>query len=135
MQTVVFGPGTRWPPGPATIGPVRIAEYPGDSRLVHTKPLVFGTTAWFKDCAELGGDFLTFLPRLMWWGSANWTDTSNSQLEMGVACDDERLMTHAIDYLMDLVKLSEPLGSQESEPTPGVAAVQFDDEALGSNEP
>lgn len=66
----------------------------------------------------------------MWWGSANWTPGSGSHLEMGVACDDDALVSHALDYLMDLVRLSEPLGSEEDEPTPGIVEVEFDHEAF-----
>lgn len=133
-RPVVVDPGTPWPPGPGTIGPVRVAGHRGDGTpLVHTKLLVFGTTAWFKNHAYPEGgppEFQIFRPRLMWWGSANWTSSSSSHLEMGVACDDPALVTQALDYLMDLVKLSEPLGSEEDEPTPGLAAVDFDDEAF-----
>ena len=91
----IIDPGSAWPPRPESIGPVRVWGYraKGPKPLAHTKLLVLGKTAWFKNSAYPEGgspEQQIFIPSGVWFGSANWTHRSASQhLEMGAFTTDE----------------------------------------------
>jgi hypothetical protein len=134
---MVVDPGTPWPPRPESIGPVRVWGFitGGTPKpLAHTKLLLLGKVAWFKNYAwpEGGpGEYQRFVPELAWFGSANWTRPAESQhLEMGAFTRDDGFVHACLDYVSHVVLESEPLGSVAPIKTPEMQPVKFDDEAF-----
>jgi hypothetical protein len=118
-KPMVVDPGSPWQPRPASIGPVRVWGYVGGAAgkpLAHTKLLLLGKVAWFKNYAwpEGGdpGEYQEFIPELAWFGSANWTISAAKQhLEMGAFTTDRAFVRGCLDYVPSVVLESEPLGS------------------------
>ena len=75
-------------------------------------------------------DILFFRPWRTWLSSANWTEGSRGHLEFGLWSDDPKLNEHATDFLCALTRFSEPLGAVAPEPTPTLADVEYDDQAM-----
>ena len=135
-RPMVVDPGTLWPPRPPSIGPVRVWGYrtQGPKPLAHTKLLVVGKVARFKNYAwpEGGpGEYQTFLPEAVWFGSANWTGRSATQhLEMGAFTTDPAFIEGCLDYVSRVVLESEPLGSKHPTKQPEMQPIEWDDEAF-----
>ncbi|MGH2722803.1 MAG: hypothetical protein ACRDI0_00800 [Actinomycetota bacterium] len=132
---LLVDPGTRWPPRPETIGPVRVWGYTGAGKpLAHTKLLLLGRVAWFKNYAWPEGgpaEYQSFAPELAWFGSANWTHPAARQhLEMGAFTTDRAFVQACLDFVSGVVLESEPLGSTSPVSTPEMQRVRFDDEAF-----
>lgn len=111
-------------------GPVRVAGWYGKQNLplLHAKLAVccdayFGEDEWGR---EGGG----LRPISCWVGSANWTIKASEHLEIGAWVEDHSLAETALDFLLSLIRISEPLGSQEIRPTPEHAESKLDDDAF-----
>jgi hypothetical protein len=123
-------PGAPYPAPSEPLGPVRVLGYRGDKQpILHTKLLVLGVTFWLEN-DEFPEERLWFRPQRVWWGSANLTTFSQSHLEMGTLSDDPDLVKHAFDYVVDLIRLSEPFDSVTFWPTPDLTEGTWDDEAF-----
>lgn len=134
-KPMVVDPSTPWPPRPESIGPVRVWGYTGAGKpLAHTKLLVLGKVAWFKNHAWPEGgpaEYQEFIPELAWFGSANWTiPAARQHLEMGAVTTDHAFVQACLDYVSRVVLESEPLGSTAPTLTPNMQPVRFDDEAF-----
>lgn len=137
-KPMVVDPDSPWPPRPASIGPVRVWGYVGGGAgkpLAHTKLLLLGKVAWFKNYAwpEGGGpgEYQEFIPELAWFGSANWTIPAAKQhLEMGAFTTDRAFVRGCLDYVSRVVLESEPLGSAAPTKTPELQPVEYDDDAF-----
>jgi hypothetical protein len=128
-EVVVLGPSSPMPG--YVVGPVRTVGMSGaDSRkpLLHAKLLVLGYEMWGED--DFGHEHHWFKPTSVWWGSANWTGTSRSHLEMGVWSEDVALAREATAFLDDLIGFSEPLTSAAPNPEADLVAVDYDSEAM-----
>lgn len=124
-------PGAPFPVESNPLGPVRVVGYRGDmTPILHTKLLLLGVIYWLEDDELTWTERLMFRPDRVWWGSANFTTFSGSHLEMGTLSDDPALLEHALDYLIDLIRLSEPFDSVSYWPTPDLAAGTWDDDAF-----
>lgn len=130
-QPVILGPSSPLPD--YSVGPVRTVGMTGGERkpLLHAKLLVLGRLAWLEYDTDVGTfEEYRFLPRSVWWGSANWTEQARSHLELGAWSDDPALVRAATEFLDDLITFSEPLGSVSPGPAPDLARLDYDDEAM-----
>ncbi|WP_341925947.1 hypothetical protein [Nocardioides psychrotolerans] len=87
---------------------------------------------WWHD-EHLSGytaDVMGVRPHKLCVGSANFTTSSRSSLEMGMWTNDPELLTIARDWLLGLVEMSEPLGSGLDHLEPELLPVEYDDEAI-----
>ena len=48
--------------------------------------------------------------QVVWWGSANWTESSSDHLEVGFVSHDAELIDAATDFVADVIAFSEPFG-------------------------
>lgn len=115
----------------AAVGPVRVVgwqDQAGWRMLAHAKLLLLGYTQWLED-EQFGGEFQRFVPRFVWWGSANWTPSAEVHLEMGCWSDDEALVIQSLSYLIRIIMVSEALDASKPFPKPDMAAPHWDDEA------
>ena len=131
----LLGPGSPMPEH--DIGPVRLLgwqerEGKGMKPLLHAKLLVLGQLGFVTYSPDDAPEFeeLKFTPQSVWWGSANWTRTSPSHLEVGFWSEDEHLVREATSFVEDLIAFSEPVGSTHPGPEPNLLSVDFDDEAM-----
>jgi hypothetical protein len=110
------------------LGPVRFAGWldGGTGKpLLHAKMLVLGELVWGED--EFGRENLSFSPRSLWCGSANWTEPSRKHLEVGFWSDDQGLVHSATDFLGSVIaSFSEPWDSECAGPEPDLVDVKFD---------
>lgn len=99
--------------------------------IVHAKILLLGRMLWTD---ELPSGHLVdehfFVPERLWIGSANFTTSSRSSLEMGLWTEDPDLLGVARRFLLGLVGLSEPLGLGPDLPAPELVPVEYDDAAF-----
>jgi hypothetical protein len=116
------------------VGPVRAVGWSGSGPqkpLLHTKLLVLG----YLTVHEIGPgptfELPVFEPLSVWWGSANWTETSRSHQETGVWSDDRALAHLATRFLDDLICCSEPIAATSPGPKPDLLSVDHDEEAMG----
>jgi hypothetical protein len=79
---------------------------------------------------EMGGWNDHLLPMSVWMGSANWTALSSSHLEFGAWTTDKALAEAALQFMTDVIKVSEPWGSEAERPSPELVAANWDDEAF-----
>jgi hypothetical protein len=128
---LVVGPGDPWPPHETpSVGPIRVAGFRGDkwAPLLHAKVMVLGYAHWAED--DFSREVMLFRPRLVWWGSANWTRGAEQHIEVGTYSDDADLLDDATRFISDLVAISEPLDTTSIFPKPEFAEVEFDDAAF-----
>lgn len=95
------------------LDPVRVLGYQAGNRpRLHAKMLVIGHIEYSEPIDEFVESYSPkFIPRTVWFGSANWTNMSARHLETGFACDDPDLVREATDFLADLIASSEPIDS------------------------
>jgi hypothetical protein len=129
----ILGPSSPMPEH--ELGPVRKLGWPGNEDgkpLLHAKLLVLGdlriNVYGPDDC--IGEEVLDFEPRAVWWGSANWTQSSRKHLEFGFFSDDPALVSELTDFATDLIAFSEPMDTTCDEPNPNLVSVEFDDAAM-----
>lgn len=130
-EPVVLGPSSRAPEH--EVGPVRVVGWMGNDLgkpLLHAKLLVLGELRWEEYGPGPYVEERRFVPRWVWWGSANWTRPAQSHLEVGFCSDDDQLVDHVASFVEDVIAFSEPVGSTCAGPEPNLLAVEFDDEAM-----
>lgn len=115
------------------LGPVRRAGWQGNrtAPLVHAKLLVLGD-AWGYDNDEDGewGPHYRFRAKRAWLGSANWTPGAAEHLEFGLWVDEPQLVEHTFQFLLDVLKFSEPLDTTAHHPNPELINAEWDDDAF-----
>jgi hypothetical protein len=135
-EALTVGPYTPRELTELDLGPVRVLGHRGrhgDDRkpLPHAKLLVLGELTHSHDpwgeCSEP-----RFEPQTVWWGSANWTNPSQTHLEAGFACDDPALVREATDFLAEVIAFSEPVGTTCAGPEPNLVRVEYDDAAMAA---
>jgi hypothetical protein len=114
------------------LGPVRVYGWRRQPRItkpiLHTKLLVLGELQrWLIEPDGPSYEETVFVPQQVWCGSANWSNASQLHLEMGLACNDEGLIYHSVDYLRTLIKESEPTTSACAGPEPSLVYVDTPD--------
>lgn len=99
--------------------------------IAHAKMLLVGEL-WWHDEHPSGhvADMMGFRPHKLWVGSANFTTSSRSSLEMGMWTTDPELLKAARSWLLSLVEMSEPLGSGPDHLEPEYLPVDYDDDAI-----
>lgn len=131
---------------PLTVGPytpreatwheieaVRVAGWrrKGYKPLAHAKMLVLGQIGWITYGTPYGEhEEFRFVPQRLWWGSANWTELSSAHLEVGLTCEDSKLVDEAADFVADMIAFSEPITTSCPGPEPNLVQVGYDDEAM-----
>jgi phosphatidylserine/phosphatidylglycerophosphate/cardiolipin synthase-like enzyme len=109
------------------VGPVRVAGWHGDkSALLHAKVAVC-CEAWTGE-DDFGVERSGIRAIRAWVGSANWTKRSLAHAEVGVWIDDAGFAEAALDFVLELIRDSEPFGSHEPDPTPDLAEADLDDD-------
>jgi hypothetical protein len=99
--------------------------------IVHAKILLLGDMYWTDEHpAGAVADIIGFRPRRLWLGSANFTKSSRSSLEMGMWTSDPAMLAAARDWLLSMVAISEPLGLGEDLMAPELLPVEYDDDAI-----
>lgn len=124
-------------PDPVELGPVRVAGHrkarDGSSKpMLHAKMAVLGVTTLYEDDEMFAGDLLRFAPKATWMGSANWTWGARSHIEFGVWSSDPQLVGHNYNYLLSLLKFSEPRGATSIGPEPELVSAVWDDDAFAA---
>jgi len=79
---------------------------------------------------EMGGWEDHLLPVSVWVGSANWTAQSSRHLEFGAWRTDPALAKTALEFMIDLIKVSEPVPGQAERPSPQLVEGEWDDDAF-----
>lgn len=99
--------------------------------IVHAKVALVGHY-WTSDEHPSGlvMDMMSFEPDRVWVGSANFTKSSRSGLEMGFWSTDAALLLAARSFLLGLIARSEPLGEGPDIPYPELQPVKYDDAAF-----
>jgi hypothetical protein len=132
----VIGPTSGLPGSDRMLGPVRVIgwqrpEGSGTPRpLLHSKVLVLAVHELVEGMGEFGEDVSSVTPVRTWIGSANWTKGASRSLEIGLWSDDRQLAAGVWEYLVALVKFSEPIGSAAVGPEPELVPAVWDDEAF-----
>lgn len=130
----VLGPFSQMPP-PVLLGPVRLVGWARDQHgkprpMLHSKMLVLGVTTYWENDEDWSGDVAQFEPKVTWMGSANWTSNARQHIEHGLWSTDPALVAHNYEYLLDLVRFSEPFGASTVGPEPELVSAVFDDDAM-----
>jgi hypothetical protein len=117
------------------LGPVRVAGWKratdGSARpMLHSKVLVLGVTTYYEDDEMFAGDVLKFHPKSTWMGSANWTQAARGHIEFGLWSSDPDLVLHNYEYLLSLLRFSEPRGATAIGPEPELVSAVWDDDAF-----
>lgn len=134
-RPLVIGPsGPSWMDS-TDIGAVREVGFRkvGDRLvpIVHAKIMLLGRMGWTDEHPSGHvDDYLYFVPERLWIGSANFTKSSRSSLEMGMWTTDSDLISAARDWLLALVALSEPLGSGPDVLDPELRPIEYDEAAF-----
>ncbi|HEY0889450.1 MAG TPA: hypothetical protein VGE38_07560 [Nocardioides sp.] len=99
--------------------------------IVHAKIMLLGQMYW-TDEHPSGHvmDVIGFRPERLWIGSANFTKSSRSSLEMGMWTTDPDMLTAARQWLLSLVAISEPLGAGSDSMQPELVPVEYDHDAM-----
>lgn len=99
--------------------------------IVHAKILLLGDMFWTDEHPSGAvADVIGFRPRRLWVGSANFTKSSRSSLEMGIWTTDPAMLAAARTWLLSLVAISEPLGAGADVMEPELLPVEYDDDAI-----
>lgn len=99
--------------------------------IVHAKIALLGHMVWTDEHPSgYPVDELHFSADRLWVGSANFTRSSRSSLEMGVWLSDPHLIDAARRFLLTLISQSEPLGRGPDEPDPELLPVEYDNAAF-----
>ena len=93
--------------------------------------MLLGGRTWIWE-DDFGQEQSHFTPLRTWMGSANWTAFAPSHLEFGLWSDDEALLKRNLQFLLDLVRFSQPLDSLTAGPEPQLVDADWDDDAFSS---
>jgi len=132
-KPVVIGPNSSmgdWAvPTIRTLGFRRV-----DQRLapiIHAKLGLLGHLWWHdEDGSGHVADVIGFEPQRLWISSANFTRASRLSLEFGYWTEDRALVGAVERFLVKVIAASESLNPEADTPTPELAPVEFDDEAM-----
>jgi hypothetical protein len=132
-QSIVLGPFSALPE--YSVGPVRVLGWRGSQSgkpLLHAKLLVLGHLRWVQYMPDGAPQFeeFEFVPRSVWWGSANWTQAAQKHLEVGTWSDDEDLAREAAYFVGDVIAFSEALCSPARGPRPDLVRIEYDEAAM-----
>jgi hypothetical protein len=125
-QPPIIGPGT--PRSEQGLEPVRLVGW----RRLGSRPVPLLHAKLAVCCAaytwegEMGGWDDHLLPISVWMGSANWTERSSSHLEFGTWTTDPALAESALEFMIDLIRISEPWDSLAPQPSPELVAGEWD---------
>lgn len=99
--------------------------------IVHAKLMLVGEM-WWHDEHPAGGveDIIGFRPTRLWAGSANFTKSSRSSLEMGMWTTDPAMLAAARSWLLSLVEMSEPAGAGSDDLEPELVPVEYDEDGI-----
>lgn len=126
----LLGPTSTMPGDALAIEPVRVAGYRlgSSSPLLHAKILVL----CHLDYLDYGEqwDSVLLRPVRVWIGSANWTESAPNHLEVGLWSTDEALAQSSLEFVSDIIRVSEPLGSATSRPQPQYVEADWDEDAM-----
>lgn len=115
------------------LGPVRAAGWRGDRRapLLHAKLLVLGdAVGWDSDEFPDWGVHFRFKPQLAWLGSANWTKGATQHLEFGLWTTDPSLVDYTFQFVLDVIRFSEPFDTTTDHPEPELVDAEWDEGAF-----
>jgi hypothetical protein len=130
---LVVGPSTQLPeiilPAFRSIGPCRTGNHLVP--ILHTKMVLLGHL-WWDDEGALGHveDVIGFTAERLWWGSANGTRSSRSNLEFGVWLTDQDFLATACRFLTEVIRHSEDIDPTNDLFEPELAPFEFDDDAM-----
>lgn len=133
-RSLVVGPGTPpwWEEGiPAVreLGFRKVGKHLVP--IMHAKIALLGHMIWTDEHPSgYSVDQPHFIADRLWIGSANFTRSSRSSLEMGVWLSDQELMGAARRFLLSLISQSEQLGRGPDHPEPELVPVDYDDAAF-----
>ncbi len=127
----VVSPGFM-PGAELAIGPLRWVGYIESGRqslpLMHAKVLVAGAIALPDEYLEDWS--LTeahFRPMRVWLGSANWTRAARNHLEIGLWSKEPALVEKCYDFVLSVLKFSEPSDAPSPTPTRDLLDADWDD--------
>lgn len=128
-QRAVLGP-SDFPVEELELGPVRVGGWygPGNLPILHAKMAVC-CNAWIGE-DDFGYERSGLTAVRTWTGSANWTENSSRHTEVGLWIDDRAFAAMALDFIVGLIRDSEPMGSRAREPMPELAEADLDDDAF-----
>ncbi|HEY5180662.1 MAG TPA: hypothetical protein VIJ07_12980 [Dermatophilaceae bacterium] len=134
-EGLVVGPGTpNWRESTEIHAVREVGFRKSGQRLVpivHAKIALLGRMRWTDEHPSgYAVDQLSFEAERLWIGSANFTRSSRRGLEMGMWTTDAQLMAGAREFLLNLVAISEPLGTGPDTPAPELLPVSYDDAAM-----
>lgn len=99
--------------------------------IVHAKVMLLGQMFWTDEHPSGHvADIIGFRPQRLWIGSANFTKSSRSSLEMGLWTSDPELLAAARDWLLSLIAISEPLGTGSDSLEPELVPIEYDHDAI-----
>ena len=123
----MIGPGS--PLWDRELEPLRVAGWKKFSKqLLHAK-LAICCAAWSWE-GEMGQWDTTMTPMSIWMGSANWTQNSPQHLELGAWSTDAELAAAALEFVIAVIKISEPYGAGPGGPEPQLVEGEWDDAAF-----
>jgi hypothetical protein len=95
--------------------------------LLHAKLAV--CCAAYRWEGDFGGWDDHLKPWSVWMGSANWTTWSSKHLEFGAWTTDAALTKVAFEFVIDVIRASEPRDSSASLPSPQLTEGIWDEDA------
>lgn len=99
--------------------------------IVHAKLMLVGEMWWHDEHPADGvEDMIGFRPTRLWVGSANFTKSSRSSLEMGMWTTDPAMLAAARGWLLSLVEMSEPVGAGPDDLEPELFPVEYDEDGI-----
>ena len=127
-QPLVVGPYTQWEtriPSIRSVG-FRVPR-PALPPIVHAKLALLGHFRWHDEPE----DTIWFTPNRLWISSANFTRSSRSSLDFGYWTEDAALLEGTQRFLLRLIASSEPIDAAADGLDPELAAIKYDDMAMG----
>lgn len=85
---------------------------------------------WDSDEWPDWGVHFRFEPKLAWLGSANWTKGAAQHLEFGLWTTDPDLVDSTFQFVVDVIRFSEPFDTATDHPEPELVAAEWDEDAF-----
>lgn len=101
-------------------------------RIIHAKMFLLGHQWRHDEDGSPAGvvDVAGFIPKRLWLGSTNGTESSRLGLEFGVWLDDPDLLSDAERFLVKVMRSSEGIDPDDGLFEPEYVSVEYDDEAF-----